>query len=92
MTMRDDELNTFVDQMAAKWGVGGMDAGTIYGQFAVEVARAYALQVAEEAALIADAAAGSIAQNIDEMYVALNIGAAIRARFTSPASHPSAES
>ena len=46
-----------------------------------EYARAYALQVAEEAALIADAAAGSIAQNIDEMYVALNIGAAIRARF-----------
>ena len=28
-----------VDEMAEKWGVGGMDATTIYGQFAIEVAK-----------------------------------------------------
>lgn len=37
--MSDDDLTKLVDEMAARWGVGGMDATTIYGQFAIEVAK-----------------------------------------------------
>jgi len=37
--VNDEDLAKLVDEMALKWGVGGFDATTIYGQFAIEVAK-----------------------------------------------------
>lgn len=48
--MSDDDFARLVDEMAAKWGVGGMDAGTIYGQFAIEVAKEATRRLLDERA------------------------------------------
>ena len=37
--MSDEELEKIVNELAAEWGVGGFDCSTLYGEFAMEVAR-----------------------------------------------------
>jgi hypothetical protein len=45
--MNDEELKTLVDEVAAASGYGGLDMGTMYGEFAFDVAKR-ALQARHE--------------------------------------------
>ena len=38
--MRNDELEALVNEMACRGGMGGLDVGTIYGDLALDVAKA----------------------------------------------------
>ena len=53
--MRQDQLEEFVDQVAEKWQMGGLDNSTMYGEFAVEVAKLAVAAEREACALACDA-------------------------------------
>jgi len=38
--MTDEELEALVNRLAAKGGMGGLEVGTLYGDFALDVAKA----------------------------------------------------
>lgn len=48
--MTDEELAALVDRIAAEGGMGGLEVGTLYGDFALDVAKA----VREECAKACD--------------------------------------
>ena len=47
MSTETDGLERIVNALAVEWNMGGMDSSTIYGEFAVEVARRSALKTRE---------------------------------------------
>ena len=54
--MTDDDLTKLVDKVAAASGYGGLDSGTPYGKFALDVAKA----VREECAKHCDAVVAEV--------------------------------
>ncbi len=48
------ELERLLDELQRDWGVGGLDASTMYGEFAMEVARRAVLSEREACAKVCE--------------------------------------
>lgn len=70
MTMTDDDLKKIVDEAADESGYGGLDSSTMYGEFALEVAK----KVRERCAVVCD----QTGAYTDEIEMAHMCAAAIR--------------